>query len=173
MKIETAEDLAAAKNISFAPDQLEELEIGCEIWDVTFKVGENWLGGVMSRWPNGRGAFSADGGQSNWGEWKSQPECSEYDEECLLLDVEEQDWKAIWVDDRGVEWVEVRYNEEFDNEEDEKNFWWNLKEVYPAIQAKLASCGKAMVTVEQWDAIQQIDGWDDGPEHAPNPIRLI
>ena len=173
MKINSAADIETAKLTFAAIDQTDELEVGCEIWKVTFKIGENWLGGVMSRWPNDRGAFSADGGQSDWGDWKSPPECCEYDEDCLLIDDEgDPDWIAKWVDDRGVEWVEVRSDDEFDNEEDEKDFWWNLKEVYPAIQAKLASCGKAMVTVEQWDAIQLIEGWNDGPDHAPNPIRL-
>ena len=46
MKIETAEDLAAAKNMSFAPDQKRELEIGCEIWHIS---GEGWTGS-MCRW---------------------------------------------------------------------------------------------------------------------------
>jgi len=169
MKINNKADIETAK-LEFHPiDQTEELEIGCEIWDVTLKAGEDWMTGVMCRWPDGRGAFSANSGQSDWGVWKSQPECSDYDEDCLLLDVEEQDWKSIWVDDRGVEWVEVRSDEDFDDEEDEKDFWWNLKEAYPAIHAKLTSCGRAMVTVEQFGKFEDIEGWESGTVH---PIRL-
>ena len=170
MKINNDDDLETAKLTFSAMDQVDELEIGCEIWDVTFKIGENWLTGVMSRWPNDRGAFSANQGQSNWGEWNSPPACCDSEDDYLLLDVDQQDWKAIWVDDRGVEWIEVRSDDEFDDEEDEKPFWWKLKESYPAIHAKLVSCGKAMVTVEQFGKFEDIEGWDSGTVY---PIKLV
>lgn len=173
MKINNARDIETAKSDFSAIDQTDELEIGCEIWDVTFKVGENWLGGVMSRWPNGRGAFSADGGQSNWGDWKSQPECSEYDEDCLLIDNEgDPDWIAIWVDDRGVEWVEVRIDEDYELPEGE-SYWWELGQVRRTLKAKFDARSRLMITVEDFDDMKQIKGWNDGPDHAPNPIRLI
>jgi|LakMenEpi03Aug12_release.lakeMendotaPanAssembly.Ray.scaffolds.fasta_scaffold37026_2 hypothetical protein len=89
MKIETAEDLATAKNMSFAPDQLRELEIGCEIWHIS---GEGWSGS-MCRWPGGRGAFMS-GSDSCWGEW---------DGGSLLLDDTDQDGKMITVDEDGEE----------------------------------------------------------------------
>jgi len=89
MKIETEQDLATAKKISFAPDQLAELEIGCEIWHIS---GEGWSGS-MCRWPGGRGAFMA-GGDSCWGEW---------DGGSLLLDDTDQDGKMITVDEDGEE----------------------------------------------------------------------
>jgi len=173
MKINNAADLETAQLTFSAMDQVEELEIGCEIWDVTFKIGEQWYTGVMSRWPNGRGAFSANQGQSDWGDWKSQPECSEYDEDCLLIDDEgDPDWIAKWVDDRGVEWVEVRINEDFELAEDE-SYWWELEQVRPTLKAKFDARSRLMITVEEFDDMQQIKGWGDGPEHAPNPIILI
>jgi hypothetical protein len=89
MKIETEQDLAAAKNMSFACDQLAELEIGCEIWHIS---GEGWSGS-MCRWPGGRGAFMA-GGDSCWGEW---------DGGSLLLDDTDQDGRMITVDEDGEE----------------------------------------------------------------------
>jgi len=77
MKIETAEDLAAAKNMSFAPDQLAELEIGCGIWHIE---GEGWSGS-MCRWPDGRGAVMT-GSDSSWGDWEG---------DTLLLDDSDPD----------------------------------------------------------------------------------
>ena len=91
MKIETAADLETAKNMSFAPDQKRELEIGCEIWHIS---GEGWTGS-MCRWPGGRGAFMA-GGDSCWGEW---------DGGSLLLDDTDQDGRTITVDEDGEESV--------------------------------------------------------------------
>ena len=88
MKIETAADLAAAKNMSFAPDQLEELEIGCEIWHIS---GNGWSGS-MCRWPDGRGAVMT-GSDSNWGDW---------DGDTLVLDDTDPDAR-IRVNEDGEE----------------------------------------------------------------------
>jgi hypothetical protein len=90
MKIETAADLETAKNTSFAPDQLRELEIGCEIWHIS---GEGWSGS-MCRWPNGRGAVMT-GGDSNWGDWEG---------DTLLLDDSDPDAR-IRVDVDGEEFI--------------------------------------------------------------------
>jgi len=90
MKIETEQDLATAKNMSFACDQLRELEIGCEIWHIS---GEGWSGS-MCRWPGGRGAFMA-GGDSNWGDWEG---------DTLLLDDTDPDAR-IRVDVDGEEFI--------------------------------------------------------------------
>ena len=90
MKIETEQDLATAKNMSFAPDQLRELEIGCEIWRIS---GDNWSGS-MCRWPNGRGAVMT-GSDSNWGDWEG---------DTLLLDDSDPDAR-IRVDVDGEEFI--------------------------------------------------------------------
>ena len=173
MKINSVSDIEKAKLTFSAMDQVDELEVGCEIWDVTFKIGKNWISGEMSRWPNDRGAFSADGGQSNWGEWKSPPECCEYDEDCLLIDYEgDPDWMAIWVDDRGVEWVEVRIDEDYELPEGE-SFFWELEQVAPSLKAKFDTRDRLMITIEDYTIMQQVKGWDDGPEHAPTPIKLV
>jgi hypothetical protein len=173
MKINSASDIEKAKSNFSAMDQVDELEIGCEIWDVTFKIGENWLCGEMARWPNDRGAFSADGGQSDWGDWKSPPECCEYDEDCLLIDNEgDPDWIAKWVDDRGVEWVEVRIDEDYELPEGE-SYWWELEQLRPTLKAKFDARSRLMITVEEFDDMKQIKGWGDGPEHAPTPIKLV
>ena len=92
MKIETAADLAAAKNLSFAPDQLRELEIGCEIWHIS---GDGWSDS-MCRWPDGRGAVMT-GSDSNWGDWEG---------DTLVLDDTDPDARIcvskdgeVWIDD--------------------------------------------------------------------------
>ena len=90
MKIETAADLAAAKNMSFAPDQLRELEIGCKIWHIS---GNGWSGS-MCRWPDGRGAVMT-GSDSNWGDW---------DGDTLVLDDTDPDAR-IRVNEDGEELI--------------------------------------------------------------------
>ena len=153
--------------MSFAPDQLEELEIGCEIWRIR---GDNW-NGTMCRWPNGRGAVMT-GSDSNWGDWQEPPRSCEHKGDYLRLDDPGCDWQTIWVDETGIEWFEVKVDEDYDLEKDD-SFWWELEELRPALKARFDENSRIMVTALEYAAMQQMSGWGDGLDHAPNPIKLV
>lgn len=164
MKIETAADLETAKNMSFAPDQLAELEIGCEIWGVRGKneFGQSWTG-TMCRWPNGRGAFEA-GSDSSWGEWD--------DHGFLELDETGERGAAIWIDCDGETWFKVRVDFEYSADD----FWAELREEHPELAARF---GEPLTTKgvriheDELEEMKKITGWGDGPEFASNPVFLI
>ena len=158
MKIETEQDLAAAKNMSFAHDQLKELEIGCEIWHIS---GEGWTGS-MCRWPNGRGAFES-GSDSSWGEWEGI---------FLKLDDSTQEWKTIWIDHDGETWFQVAVDFEYSADE----FWAELREDHPEIAERFGdtlTTKGVMIHADELDVIKTLSGWADGQESAPNPLYLI
>ena len=163
MKINNAEDIETAKLTFAATDQTDELEIGCEIWDVTFKVGENWMSGVMSRWPNDRGAFEC-GGDSYWGDWENDT--------FLKLDSYGEDGTMAWVDCYGENWCEVVVDFEYSAD----SFWEELREQNAELVARF---GNPMTTKgvrvheDELEAMKRVLGWDGGPEHAPNPVFLI
>jgi hypothetical protein len=131
MKIETAADLAAAKNMGFAPDQLAELEIGCEIWDVRGEngFGQSWTG-TMCRWPNGRGAFES-GSDSDWGDWEG---------DTLLIDDTDPDVRR-YIDSNGNE-VEVTEVKTTGNSFVHQAHGWEF-----SLSAPDGTTGKAFLTV--------------------------
>jgi hypothetical protein len=164
MEIETAADIETAKNMGFALDQLSELEIGCEIWRVR---GENALGqswsGSMCRWPNGRGAFMS-GSDSSWGEWENDT--------FLKLDDCGQDGTAIWIDSDGETWFEVVVDFEYSADE----FWLALREEHPELAARFGeplTTKSVRIHEDEYQNIQNLTGWADGPEFALNPLYLI
>ena len=164
MKIETAEDLATAKNMSFAPDQLAELEIGCEIWDVRGEndFGQSWTG-TMCRWPNGRGAFES-GSDSDWGDWENDT--------FLKLDGTGERGTAIWVDSDGETWFQVAVDFEYPADE----FWAELREDYPEITERFGdtlTTKGVMIHEDELEQVKNLTGWADGPELARNPFYLI
>lgn len=163
MKIETEQDLETAKNMSFAPDQLAELEIGCEIWDIVGETefGQKWSG-TMSRWPNGRGAFEA-GSDSSWGEWEGI---------FLKLDGTTQDWKIICIDHDGETWFKVLVDFEYPADE----FWAELRADHPDIAERFGdtlTTESVMIHEDELEVIKTLTGWADGPESARNPVFLI
>lgn len=164
MKIETEQDLETAKNMSFAPDQLAELEIGCEIWDIVGETefGQKWSG-TMSRWPNGRGAFEA-GSDSSWGEWE--------DEGFLKLDGTGERGIALWIDCEGETWFEAVVDFEYSA----NGFWAELREDHPEIAARFEeplTTKSVRIRESEYRDIQTLTGWADGPEFARNPVFLI
>ena len=68
------------------PDQLAELEVGCETWPIGGNGDER---GQMTVWPNGRGAVMR-GGMSDWGDWDAE-------EGVLTLDATDDDGQPIRV----------------------------------------------------------------------------
>ena len=163
MKIETEQDLETAKNMSFAPDQLAELEVGCEIWDVSGEnqFGQSWTG-TMCRWPNGRGAFES-GSDSNWGDWEGI---------FLRLDDTTQDWKIICIDHDGGTWFKVRVDFEYSADV----FWGELRENHPDIAERFGdtlTTESVMIHEDELEVIKTLTGWADGPEFARNPVFLI
>jgi len=164
MKIETEQDLETAKNMSFAPDQLAELEIGCEIWDVVGETefGQKWTG-TMCRWPNGRGAFEA-GSDSSWGEWE--------DEGFLKLDGTGERGIALWIDCEGETWFKAVVDFEYSA----NGFWAELREEYPELAARFGeplTTKSVRIRESEYRDIQTLTGWADGPEFARNPVFLI
>jgi hypothetical protein len=159
MKIETAEDIETAKNNGFAPDQLSELEIGCEIWRIR---GDNW-NGTMCRWPNGRGAVMT-GGDSNWGEWENDT--------FLKLDGTGERGTAIWIDSDGETWFEVVVDFEYSADD----FWAELREEYPELAARFGeplTTKSVRIRESEYQNVQNLTGWAYGPEFALNPLYLI
>lgn len=159
MKIETAEDLAAAKNMSFAPDQKRELEIGCEIWHIS---GEGWTG-TMARWPNGRGAFES-GSDSSWGEWGNDT--------YLKLDDTGERGTAIYIDYDGETWFDVVVDFEYSADD----FWVELRDEYPELAARFGeplTTKSVRIHEDELQDIQTLTGWNDGPGFARNPLYLI
>lgn len=164
MKIETAVDLETAKNMSFAPDQLAELEIGCEIWDIVGETefGQRWSG-TMSRWPNGRGAFEA-GSDSSWGEWENDT--------FLKLDETGERGTAIWIDCDGETWCEVVVDFEYSADD----FWAELHDEHPELAARFGdplTTKSVRIHEDELEVIKTLTGWADGPESARNPVFLI
>lgn len=171
MKIETQEDIKTAKN-EYCLDLTDELEIGCEIWDVHFEIDRKVVAGEMARWPDDRGAFAVDS-SADWGDWKSPPECCEYECDYLLIDNDgDPGWEARWIDPCGDEWREVRIDDGFELPEGE-SYWWELEQVKPTLKAKFDAKNRLMITLEDYSDMEKIKGWGDGPDHAPNPIKLV
>jgi len=164
MKIETAADLETAKNMSFAPDQLAELEVGCEIWDVRGEneFGQSWTG-TMCRWPNGRGAFES-GSDSSWGEWENDT--------FLKLDDTGEQGTAIYIDHDGETWFDVVVDFEYSFDE----FWAELREDHPELAAKFGeplTTKSVRIHEDEFLDVQKLTGWGDGPEFASDPLYLI
>ena len=164
MKIETEQDLETAKNMSFAPDQLAELEIGCEIWDVVGETefGQRWSG-TMSRWPNGRGAFEA-GSDSSWGDWENDT--------FLKLDETGERGTAIWIDSDGETWFKVVVDFEYSADD----FWAELREEHPELAARFGeplTTKSVRIHEDELEQVKKLAGWGDGPEYARNPVFLI
>jgi hypothetical protein len=164
MKIETAADLETAKNMSFAPDQLRELEIGCEIWKVRGEneFGQSWSGS-MCRWPNGRGAFMS-GCDSSWGEWENDT--------FLKLDDTGEQGTAIYIDYDGETWFEVVVDFEYSADD----FWAELREEHPELAARFGeplTTKGVMIHEDEFRDVQKLTGWGDGPEFASDPLYLI
>jgi hypothetical protein len=164
MKIETEQDLETAKNMSFAPDQLAELEIGCEIWDVSGEnqFGQSWTG-TMCRWPNGRGAFEA-GSDSSWGEWENDT--------FLKLDETGERGTAIWIDSDGETWFKVVVDFEYSADD----FWAELREEHPELAARFGeplTTKSVRIHEDELEQVKKLAGWGDGPEFARNPVFLI
>jgi hypothetical protein len=164
MKIETEQDLAAAKNMSFAPDQIRELEIGCEIWDVRGEneFGRSWTG-TMCRWPNGRGAFES-GSDSSWGEWENDT--------FLKLDDTGEQGTAIYIDYDGETWFDVVVDFEYSAD----SFWGELREEYPELAARFGeplTTKSVRIRESEYQNVQKLTGWGDGPEFASDPLYLI
>ena len=164
MKIETEQDLETAKNMSFAPDQLAELEVGCEIWDVSGEnqFGQSWTG-TMCRWPNGRGAFEA-GSDSSWGEWENDT--------FLKLDETGERGTAIWIDSDGETWFKVVVDFEYSADD----FWAELREEHPELAARFGeplTTKSVRIHEDELEQVKKLAGWGDGPEFARNPVFLI
>ena len=92
IEIKTEADIQTARDMGFAIDQCNELEVGAKLWTVS---GDNWSGS-MGRWPNERGAVEY-GGDSSWGDWHGDR---------LRLDGSGQNGEVIWVDVYGNETAE-------------------------------------------------------------------
>jgi hypothetical protein len=145
--------------MSFAPDQRRELEIGCGIWHIS---GEGWTGS-MARWPNGRGAFMA-GSDSSWGEWEGDT--------FLRLDDAGERGTGMWIDSDGETWFEVAVDFEYPADV----FWSALREDFPEIAERFGdtlTTKSVRIHADELDVIQNLTGWGDGPEFAPNPLYLI
>ena len=156
MKIETAEDIETAKNMGFALDQLSELEIGCEIWHST-------KGYTLWRAPNDRGAFEC-GGDSYWGDWEN--------DKFLKLDTYGENGTMVWVDCDGENWCEVVVDFEYSAD----SFWEELREEYPELAARFGeplTTKSVRIRESEYQNVQNLTGWADGPEFARNPLYLI
>ena len=94
--IVTSKNLEDAKNEINASDQKEEIEAGCECWNIAYSGG---CRGWMTIWPSkGRGAVEF-GGDSVWGDWDST-------RQLLYTEVYRDDNSAIVYDIYGAEAVE-------------------------------------------------------------------
>jgi hypothetical protein len=89
--IVTAENINDIKDHMSCCDQRSELIVGCETWGI--------LGGQMTIWPSGRGAY-CKGGDSCYGEWSETLQV-------LTLDDSDSDGNDVIVDAMGNETVAV------------------------------------------------------------------
>jgi len=60
------------------------------------------------------------------------------------------------------------------DEENGSEEWWEaLRRRFPALADELERDGSAKVSREELAQLQQLPGWDTGPEHAPNPLVIL
>ena len=57
-----------------------------------------------------------------------------------------------------------------DEENNAEQFWGNLDESHPEIADNLRRDGNAIIAAETWEAIQNLDGFADGPDHAQTAL---
>jgi hypothetical protein len=62
--------------------------------------------------------------------------------------------------------IKIRIEEENNAEE----FWGNLDESHPEIADKLRRDGETVVGADTWEAIQNLEGFADGPDHAQTAL---
>lgn len=66
----------------------------------------------------------------------------------------------------GIKWDSVSVTIRPDAENNADTFWAALDSAYPAIADELRGRGVAVVDSETWAAIQQLDGFANGPDYA-------
>ena len=63
---------------------------------------------------------------------------------------------------------------EVDHEYNAELFWGILKQEFPIVDAQFCKGrGRAMISRDEWDSIQRIEGFSGGPEYAPTALIRI
>lgn len=66
----------------------------------------------------------------------------------------------------NAEWTAVKIDEENGDE----TWWAALDATYPGFADSLRNNRVAVIRSELWSDLAALPGFDDGPEHAPDPI---
>jgi len=63
---------------------------------------------------------------------------------------------------------------EADHEYNAEVFWDILKQEFPIVDEQFRKGrGRAVISRDEWDSIQRIDGFSGGPEYAPTALTRI
>ena len=57
-----------------------------------------------------------------------------------------------------------------DWENDAEKFWATIDSKFPEIAAKFKDNYTAKLTTDEWNLVQSVDGFKDGPSHAPQAL---
>jgi sulfur relay (sulfurtransferase) DsrC/TusE family protein len=57
-----------------------------------------------------------------------------------------------------------------DYENNAELFWDTVREKHPAIAKKLKADTDVVLTEEEWEIVQAVEGFEDGPSYAPTAL---